>query len=52
MPYYEFESPKRLNDNEWILMLDSAFRPDIPEWIKPITGEKGIGVPLSKLPEK
>ena len=36
LPYYEFPSESRLNDDEWKALLDSAERPDIPGWFKPI----------------
>ena len=45
MPFYEFESKKRLNDEEWMKLLDSDKRPPIPEWMKPILGSEGIKKP-------
>ena len=36
MPYYEFTCPERLNDQEWMKMLDSDKRPAPPAWLKDI----------------
>ena len=36
MPYYEFQSAKRLTDIEWRRLLDSEQRPGIPAWVKPV----------------
>ncbi|MCL4205674.1 MAG: DUF3160 domain-containing protein [Pirellulaceae bacterium] len=33
LPYFEFLSPKRLNDVEWKQMLDSPDAPAQPEWL-------------------
>lgn len=45
MPYYEFRSDRRLNDTEWKTLLDSADRPEIPSWVKPIMGSDAIKIP-------
>lgn len=46
MPYYEFFSNTRLNDNEWQTMLDDkSKRPKIPSWLAPITENGALSVP-------
>ncbi len=39
LPYYEFWSKNRLNDKDWLKLLDSKQRPSIPEWLKEITSK-------------
>lgn len=36
MPYYEFVSPKRLNDEEWRALLKSSNPPRQPAWLEPL----------------
>jgi len=43
LPYYEFAHTERLTDEAWKALLDSAERPDIPEWVRPVVGAAGIG---------
>lgn len=45
LPFYEFQSKERLNDNEWKNLLDSDKRPPIPQWMKPVLGSEGIKKP-------
>jgi len=45
MPYYEFRHARRLTDAEWKQLLDSADRPDVPAWLKPIIASGGLKVP-------
>jgi len=33
MQYYEYESPGRLTDGEWLRLLDSAAAPALPAWL-------------------
>jgi hypothetical protein len=42
LPYYEFAHTGRLTDEEWIKLLNSKDRPDVPAWIKPIFGKDSI----------
>jgi hypothetical protein len=37
LPYYEFAHPQRLTDAGWKSLLDSPQRPQMPEWIQPVT---------------
>ena len=41
MPYYEFPHATRLTDAEWMVLLDSPGKPDLPEWVKPLIGAGG-----------
>jgi len=45
LPYYEFVHQGRLTDSEWRGMLDDDSRPDVPKWLRPIIGEKGLHEP-------
>ncbi len=45
LPFYEFQSRERLNDDEWKKILDSDKRPPVPQWMKPILGSEGIKRP-------
>jgi hypothetical protein len=42
LPYYEFQSDKRLNDAEWKTMLDSADAPDPPGWLSSLVPPTSI----------
>jgi hypothetical protein len=41
VPYYEFRHAARLTDAEWMALLDSPGKPDLPEWVKPLIGAGG-----------
>ncbi len=48
MPYYEFTHNKRLDDADWMKLLDSKQRPAIPEWLEPIVADKKLTSPKLK----
>jgi hypothetical protein len=51
MPYYEFAHDTRLNDTEWKELLDSAQRPDVPDWLKEVISDNGLSKPSSNKDE-
>lgn len=48
MPYYEFTHKDRLDDADWMKLLDSKQRPAIPEWLEPIVADKKLTSPKLK----
>lgn len=48
MPYYEFTHKDRLDDADWMKLLDSKRRPAIPEWLEPIVVDKKLTSPKLK----
>lgn len=48
--YYEFESNKRLTDEEWQKMLKENKQPEQPNWMKSFQGGDKEGIPVPKEP--
>jgi len=48
MPYFEFPHDARLTDAEWIALLSSPKRPQLPQWASPIYSARGQGRPEVK----